>query len=91
MRLVYLLCAFGSAVLCLVLAWRVPAINPMRRGYLALAALASNVGAWQLFPADRAMTFKLLVMAPLSLFVVIWGMRAYFRAASRRDSRQPEA
>ena len=91
MRFVYLLCAFGSAALALVCAWRVPANTPMRRKALALAALTSNVGAWQLLPADGAMTFKLFVMVPLSLLVLIWGMRAAFWTTDRHESRQPEA
>ena len=91
MRLVHLLCAFGSAALSLVCAWRVPANTPMRRKALALAAITSSVGAWQLLPADGAMTFKLFVMVPLSLFVLIWVMRAVFRTTDRNDSREPEA
>lgn len=40
-------------------------------------------------PVDQAITFRLVVMVPLSFFLATWGMRTYFRAASRRDAGQP--
>jgi hypothetical protein len=87
MNLFYFGCAFGSALLLFVLAKREPNASPMRGGYAALAVIAATLSVWKALPNDGAIAFKLVVMVPLSLFVAIWGMRTYFRAAARRDSQ----
>ena len=61
-----------------------------RFGYFAVAAISATLATWKLMPVDQAITFKLVVMVPLSFFLATWGMRTYFRAASRRDAGQPD-
>ncbi|WP_309669861.1 hypothetical protein [Gemmatimonas sp.] len=90
MKLVYFLCAFGTAALSFVLAKREPKDHPMRGGYYALAVVGGALSVWKLLPDNGAITFKLLVMVPITLFVVYWGMRTYFRAAARRDAQAYE-
>ena len=87
MSLLYLVCTFGSAAVCVMLAKRATRADHLRAAYLALGVITATLGVLKLLPTALSITYSLMV-ALVAAVTAVWGMRVIFRSTRKGDSHQ---